>query len=73
MNMAVYGIDHVQLSMAAGGEAPARRFYGEVLGLAEKSPSRRILLREAARGFTAVRCNSISRSSSSSDCAPEPG
>ena len=33
--MAVYGIDHVQLAMPAGGEQLARRFYGEVLGLAE--------------------------------------
>ena len=33
--MAVYGIDHVQLAMPAGGEALARRFYGEVLGLTE--------------------------------------
>jgi catechol 2,3-dioxygenase-like lactoylglutathione lyase family enzyme len=28
-------IDHVQLAMPAGGESEARRFYGEVLGLAE--------------------------------------
>ena len=33
--MAVYGIDHVQLAMPTGGEALARRFYGEVLGLTE--------------------------------------
>jgi len=33
--MIVYGIDHVQLSMPAGGEASVRRFYGEVLGLEE--------------------------------------
>lgn len=31
----VVGIDHVQLSMPAGGEAEARRFYGEILGLRE--------------------------------------
>jgi catechol 2,3-dioxygenase-like lactoylglutathione lyase family enzyme len=29
------GIDHVQLSMPAGGEDRARRFYGGVLGLGE--------------------------------------
>ena len=29
------GIDHVQLSMPAGGEAEARRFYREILGLRE--------------------------------------
>ena len=31
----IVGIDHVQLSMPAGGEAEARRFYGEILGLRE--------------------------------------
>jgi len=29
------GIDHVQLLMPTGGEAAARRFYGELLGLRE--------------------------------------
>jgi len=33
--LAVYGIDHVQLSMPAGGEPLVRRFYGEILGLTE--------------------------------------
>jgi catechol 2,3-dioxygenase-like lactoylglutathione lyase family enzyme len=33
--MRIIGVDHVQLAMPAGGEAAARRFYGEVLGLAE--------------------------------------
>jgi catechol 2,3-dioxygenase-like lactoylglutathione lyase family enzyme len=33
--MKVTGIDHVQLSIPPGGEAAARRFYGEVLGFAE--------------------------------------
>lgn len=33
--MKVLGIDHVQLAMPPGGEAEARRFYGEVLGLVE--------------------------------------
>jgi catechol 2,3-dioxygenase-like lactoylglutathione lyase family enzyme len=31
----VIGIDHVQLLMPVRGEADARRFYGEVLGLRE--------------------------------------
>jgi catechol 2,3-dioxygenase-like lactoylglutathione lyase family enzyme len=31
----IVGIDHVQLLMPTGGEAAARRFYGELLGLHE--------------------------------------
>ena len=31
----ILAIDHVQLSMPAGGESAARRFYGELLGLRE--------------------------------------
>jgi len=33
--MQIVGLDHVQLAMPPGGEAEARRFYGEVLGLVE--------------------------------------
>lgn len=33
--MTLRSIDHVQLSMPPRGEAEARRFYGELLGLAE--------------------------------------
>jgi catechol 2,3-dioxygenase-like lactoylglutathione lyase family enzyme len=33
--VAVLGIDHVQLAGPPGCEAEARRFYGELLGLAE--------------------------------------
>ncbi len=33
--MKIVGIDHVQLAIPPGGEAAARRFYGEVLGLRE--------------------------------------
>ncbi len=33
--MQLLGIDHVQLAMPPGGEAEARRFYAEVLGLIE--------------------------------------
>jgi catechol 2,3-dioxygenase-like lactoylglutathione lyase family enzyme len=31
----IVGFDHVQLLMPTGGEAAARRFYGELLGLRE--------------------------------------
>lgn len=31
----IYGIDHVQLAMPAGGEALAREFYTDLLGLVE--------------------------------------
>lgn len=33
----ITGLDHVQLAMPEGGEDAARRFYGEVLGLAERA------------------------------------
>ena len=33
--MRILAIDHVQLAMPAGGEAQARAFYAEVLGLSE--------------------------------------
>lgn len=33
--MQILSIDHVQLAIPPGGEADARRFYGEVLGLPE--------------------------------------
>ncbi len=33
--MSVVGIDHVQLAMPAGGEAAARGFYAELLGMIE--------------------------------------
>ena len=33
--MAIVGIDHVQLTMPAGGEDAARDFYGVLLGLRE--------------------------------------
>jgi catechol 2,3-dioxygenase-like lactoylglutathione lyase family enzyme len=35
--MSVRGLDHVQLAMPAGGEAAARRFYGEALGIPERA------------------------------------
>jgi catechol 2,3-dioxygenase-like lactoylglutathione lyase family enzyme len=34
--MRLAGIDHIQLAMPEGGEARARGFYGEILGLPEK-------------------------------------
>ena len=33
--MAIVGLDHVQLAMPSGGEAAARLFYGDLLGLDE--------------------------------------
>lgn len=33
--MPIIGLDHVQLAMPPGGEALARRFYGDLLELAE--------------------------------------
>jgi catechol 2,3-dioxygenase-like lactoylglutathione lyase family enzyme len=33
--MMIVGIDHVQLAIPPGGEAAARRFWGEVMGLRE--------------------------------------
>jgi catechol 2,3-dioxygenase-like lactoylglutathione lyase family enzyme len=53
--MPVYGIDHVQLSMPAGGEASARRFYGEILGLAEIAKPAEL----AARGGAWFRCGAL--------------
>jgi catechol 2,3-dioxygenase-like lactoylglutathione lyase family enzyme len=46
--MTVYGIDHVQVSMPAGGEALARRFYGELLGLTELPKPPNLALRGGA-------------------------
>jgi catechol 2,3-dioxygenase-like lactoylglutathione lyase family enzyme len=33
--MQLVGLDHIQLAMPAGGEAEARRFYADLLGLTE--------------------------------------
>ncbi len=33
--MYIESLDHIQLAMPPGGEASARRFYGEILGLRE--------------------------------------
>jgi catechol 2,3-dioxygenase-like lactoylglutathione lyase family enzyme len=33
--MQILGLDHIQLAMPSGGEAEARRFYREILGLVE--------------------------------------
>lgn len=53
--MTVYGIDHVQLAIPVGGEELARRFYGDVLGLAElpKPPNL------AARGGAWFQCGPL--------------
>ncbi|MEO8752564.1 MAG: VOC family protein [Casimicrobiaceae bacterium] len=53
--MAVYGIDHVQLAMPAGGERAARRFYGELLGLVEIPKPANL----AARGGAWFRCGAL--------------
>lgn len=39
------GLDHVQLAMPAGGEARAREFYGDLLGLAEVAEPEALLER----------------------------
>lgn len=53
--MAVYGIDHVQLAMPAGGEPLARRFYGDFLGLTEVPKP----LHLVARGGVWFQCGSL--------------
>ena len=53
--MAVYGIDHVQLAMPAGGEQLARQFYGELLGLPEIPKP----LNLAARGGAWFQCGPL--------------
>ena len=50
--VAVYGIDHVQLAIPVGGEALARRFYGELHGLVEFPKPSNL----AARGGAWFRC-----------------
>lgn len=35
MPVRLAGLDHIQLAIPVGGEEAARRFYGEILGLAE--------------------------------------
>ena len=35
--MSVRALDHVQIAMPAGGEAEARRFYGQLLGVPERA------------------------------------
>jgi catechol 2,3-dioxygenase-like lactoylglutathione lyase family enzyme len=53
--MPIYGMDHVQLAMLSDREAEARRFYGDVLGLAElpKPPNL------AARGGAWFQCGAL--------------
>ena len=53
--MAVYGIDHIQLAIPAGGEHLARRFYGELLGLAELRKPPKL----AARGGAWFKCGAL--------------
>ena len=53
--MAVHGIDHVQLAIPVGGEAVARRFYGDLLGLIEVPKPSNL----AARGGAWFRCGPL--------------
>lgn len=53
--MAVYGIDHVQLAIPAGGEPAARGFYGELLGLIEIPKPSNL----AARGGAWFQCGPL--------------
>jgi catechol 2,3-dioxygenase-like lactoylglutathione lyase family enzyme len=48
----VVGLDHVQLAMPEGGEEDARRFYRDLLGLAEVPKPRNL----AARGGCWFEC-----------------
>jgi hypothetical protein len=50
--MRVYGVDHLQLAMPSGGEPLARKFYGDLLGLAEIPKPANL----AVRGGTWFRC-----------------
>jgi catechol 2,3-dioxygenase-like lactoylglutathione lyase family enzyme len=51
----IIGLDHVQLAMPSGGEDAARRFYGELLGLAEISKPAQL----AARGGAWFHCGAL--------------
>jgi catechol 2,3-dioxygenase-like lactoylglutathione lyase family enzyme len=53
--VAVYGIDHVQLAMPAGGEPSARRFYAGLLGLTEIPKPANL----AARGGAWFQCGPL--------------
>jgi catechol 2,3-dioxygenase-like lactoylglutathione lyase family enzyme len=53
--MPVYGIDHVQLAMPAGGEAQGRAFYAALLGLTELAKPANL----ARRGGLWFQCGSL--------------
>jgi catechol 2,3-dioxygenase-like lactoylglutathione lyase family enzyme len=53
--MAIIGLDHVQLAMPEGGEATARWFYGDVLGLPEVPKPPKL----AKRGGVWFRCGPV--------------
>jgi catechol 2,3-dioxygenase-like lactoylglutathione lyase family enzyme len=55
MNRNVYAIDHVQLAMPANGEAVARQFYGNLLGLEELAKPTNL----AARGGLWYVCGAL--------------
>lgn len=45
MTIEISGLDHIQLAMPAGGEAAARAFYGELLGLPEQPKPAQLVAR----------------------------
>jgi catechol 2,3-dioxygenase-like lactoylglutathione lyase family enzyme len=51
----VRGIDHVQIAMPSGGEELGRKFYGELLGLAEIPKPAKL----ASRGGLWFHCGSL--------------
>ena len=55
MNRNVYAIDHIQLAMPASGEAIARKFYVDLLGLEELAKPANL----AARGGLWFACGAL--------------
>ena len=56
--MPVVGVDHVQIAMPAGGEAEARAFYGDLLGIPEIPKPPALAARGGAWfGRGAVKCH----------------
>lgn len=64
----IVGLDHVQVAAPPGCEGQARRFYGDLLGLAERSRSRKHCAQEGVFGFAAE--NSSCMSESRTDSRP---
>ena len=53
--MTVYGLDHVQLAMPAGGESKAREFFSSLLGMTEIAKPPNL----AARGGVWFQCGPV--------------